>query len=184
MGTPTPRSDAFASQFVFASPARRRSDGLGRVAHARRVVVRERQHTLSGRHDVCRLRRIELVPIAVEAEQSLFIAASSTAPFTRLQREPQRAAGADEGLRGTVLFRTMPRPFASFPLKLYLKRRNGMRSGDGGKETSLPHPWPFQIPRRSAAISLPCCSTHLDFGRRWPRVPFAGTLRHACEILR
>jgi hypothetical protein len=53
------------------------------------------------------------------------------------KKNPSGRLGLTRGYAEQFLFRTMPRPFASFPLKLYLKRRNGMRSGDGGKETSL-----------------------------------------------
>jgi hypothetical protein len=124
-----------------------------------------------------------LDPIEALAERYV---ATTTCLIDRRQvaKNPSGRLGVTRGYAEQFLFRTMPRPFASFPLKLYLKRRNEMRSGDGWKETSLPHPWPFQIPQRSAAISLPCCSRRPDFGRRLPRVPFAGTHWHAGEILR
>jgi hypothetical protein len=76
-------------------------------------------------------------------------------------------------------FRINTRALPVVPSDVLPEEANGMRPVASSRGLCLTL---GRFKFRSAAHPslLPCFSMRLDFGRRWPRVPFAGTHWHAC----
>jgi hypothetical protein len=161
----------FAEPVRLASPARRRSDGLGAwLTHA--VLSSARGNTLSA-VGMTFVGYGESSWFQVPSKQNTIF----SWPLPRLnllrdcKRNPSGRLGLTRGYAEQFLFRTMPRPFASFPLKLYSSGETGCVLAMAGRRLLCPTLGLFKF--RGAAQPSLCHAV--------PRISTLGAAGHACH---